>query len=361
MPDSRNKKRILICPLDWGFGHATRCIPIIRELIQQNAEVIIAAPPALKAIFQKEFPQLTRIDAPAYAVKYSRFFSLPFMLFLQLPRLLYTVKKENKWLKAVIEKHNVNIVISDNRYGLYSKKIPCVFITHQLFIPAPFFANTINRINHAYINKFICCWVPDAEGPNNLSGHLSHGEHQLKHIHYTGPLSRFKTTAKNTTEFSYNCCILLSGPEPQRTVLEELLIKQLNTTNKKIVFIRGTLKAPALAVNNKSVEVHDFLNGTALQDCIEKSEYVICRSGYSSIMDLEALQKKAILIPTPGQAEQEYLAQHLSEKFNCAVIQQNEWQQYDLFDEEQLKKIQPIHIPENHHYLSNAITQLLKN
>ena len=327
-----SRKKVLVCPLDWGFGHATRCIPIIRSLIQQQAEVIIAAAPSIKSLLQNEFPNLECVDVFGYDVKYSSSLPLEVKLILQVPRLLNVVKRENEWLDKIIDELKIDTVVSDNRYGLYSKKAHCIFITHQLFIPAPVLKNRVNKKNHSFIGNFNECWVPDHQGAENLSGELSHGEHRLENVKYIGPLSRF-SKPKEEVKKKYDYCFLLSGVEPQRSILEKKLLAVIRSRpggTKKIVFIRGIKDPVTNPEVSGNIELYSFLNGDELQDKILKSDCVICRSGYSGIMDLAALNKKAILIPTPGQNEQEYLAHYLANKPGWQMIKQSKLSSLDL-------------------------------
>ena len=172
-----HKPRILIAPLDWGLGHATRCIPIIAALIQQNCTVIVAAEGKLRTLLQKEFPDVQFIELRGYRVQYSRYrFWMPVKLLLQLPKILYRIYAENRWLKKAVKEHSIHAVISDNRMGLFHKTIPCIYITHQLTIKTGnrFTESIAQKIHYHYINKFSACWVPDAEGSLNLAGALSH-------------------------------------------------------------------------------------------------------------------------------------------------------------------------------------------
>jgi UDP:flavonoid glycosyltransferase YjiC (YdhE family) len=171
------KPRILIAPLDWGLGHATRCIPIISALIQQNCSVIIAAESQVKFLLQKEFPNLQFIHLTGYRIKYSRYkLWMPVKLLLQLPKIVYRIYAENLWLKRIVKQNKIDVVIADNRMGLYHKKIPCIYITHQLSIKTGnrFTESVAQKIHYHFINKFCACWVPDAEGALNLAGELSH-------------------------------------------------------------------------------------------------------------------------------------------------------------------------------------------
>ena len=318
------KPRILIAPLDWGLGHATRCIPVICALIKQNCTVFVAAEGQIKILLQKEFPHLQFIDLRGYRVKYSRYkFWMPAKLLLQLPKIIYRIYAENQWLKKTIKENNVDAVISDNRMGLYHKQIPCVYITHQLAIKTGnhFTERIAQKIHYHYINKFKACWVPDVEGALNLAGELSHPAILPKApVTYIGSLSRFE---KTTLQNKYDLCIVLSGPEPQRTVFEKIILSDIEKMQGKICLVRGLpqqTQTPLLS--NPSIEIKNHLPSDELNKIIQQSRTIISRCGYSTIMDLVKLQKKAILVPTPGQTEQEYLGNYLQyKKIFCCVYQ----------------------------------------
>lgn len=320
-----NKSTILIAPLDWGLGHTTRCIPIIKALQSANYNVIAAVSLQQKIVLQQEFPNLTYIDLFGYNIAYTKnkwFFIIKIML--QIPKILRCIYKENKWLNKIIEQEKISLVISDNRYGLYSKKAPCFFITHQLQINTgnAFTENILQKINYYFINKFSCCLVPDVAGKNNIAGVLSHPK-KMPQIptHYMGVLSRFNIVE---TEIKYDVCVLLSGPEPQRTLLENKLLLQLNNIpHKQILFIRG-LPQSIEKIKHQNCTIKNYLAGSQLQQAICSSNIIVARSGYTTIMELVYLQKKMILIPTPKQTEQEYLATYLSNKNICVAYNQHE-------------------------------------
>lgn len=319
-----------MAPLDWGLGHATRCIPIVRALLQNNIQVILAAEGAQAALLKQEFPQLTCLPLTGYRVRYSRSrWLLPLKLLIQLPRLLATIRSEHDWLDVVIDQYQIDLVIADNRYGLNTKKIPCVFITHQLTIKAPsaWLEKRLQKINYRYINRFTACWVPDAAGKENAAGLLSHPANMPKtKVSYIGLLARFQKQP-SATQFEY--CILLSGPEPQRTLLENKILSGLSQVEGRILLVRGKPGSDEILKVPPHVTVKNHLPGNELGLALMQSEYIVSRSGYTTIMELLSLQKKAILIPTPGQTEQEYLAETLQQKqlsftitqqqFNCQV------------------------------------------
>lgn len=311
-----HKPRILVAPLDWGLGHATRCIPIISTLIKQHCTVFVAAETQIKNLLAKEFPTLQFIELRGYRVQYSRKkFWLPVKLLLQLPKIMYRIYAENRWLKKVITEHRIDGVIADNRMGLHHKQIPCVYITHQLTIKTGhgFTESIAQKIHYHYINKFRACWVPDTEGVFNLAGELSHPTILPKvPVSYLGSLSRFE---KRETDIKYDLCVILSGPEPQRTVFENILLKDIDKMKQKICLVRGLPQQTEIPeVNNPSIEIKNHLPADELSTIIQQSKIIISRCGYSTVMDLVKLQKNAILVPTPGQTEQMYLAKYLEEQ-----------------------------------------------
>ena len=322
-----NIQKVLIAPLDWGLGHATRCIPIINSLLQNGYEVIIAADDITEILLKKEFPTLQFIKLAGYKIKYAKSkWLLPLKILQQVPKILSSIKNENKWLNTIIDTHKIDLVISDNRYGLYSKKIPCVFITHQLTIKMPFLGlqKLVQKINYKYINKFTACWIPDFEGENNVAGVLSHPNNLPKiPIHYLGILSRF--TKQENILIEYDYCILLSGPEPQRTLLEEKILADIKHVNAKILLLRGKPDSTEKIEVAKNITIENHLAGKELAIAIQQSKYIISRSGYTTIMELLALEKKAILIPTYGQTEQEYLAERLMQQNWCYTLPQQQF------------------------------------
>jgi uncharacterized protein (TIGR00661 family) len=320
------KKRVLVAPLDWGLGHATRCIPIIYSLLEQNFEVIIAADGLVKNLLKKEFPDVVFTHLKGYNIRYSNQKRwLPLRLLGQLPGLLCSIFQEQQWLKAISKEYRVDLIISDNRLGLYHSTIPCIYITHQLQIKTGkrFTEWLAQKIHYFFINKYNTCWVPDNAIGNDLAGALSHPR-QLPAIpvKYLGPLSRFE---KVSIEKKYDLLLLISGPEPQRTILEKVLLHELKGFTGKVLLVRGLPGNTETAITNTdTITTADHLSATDLNTAIEQADWIICRSGYTTIMDLVKLGKKAILIPTPGQTEQEYLADYLlQQKRLYSVLQKD--------------------------------------
>ena len=318
-------KKLLVAPLDWGLGHATRCVPVIRDLLNSNCEVWLAGEGAQEKLLREEFPSLPFLPLKGYTIKYGKS-GLTVKILLQVPSILRSIKEENKWLKEQVSKYGFDAVISDNRYGLYHEKIFSVFITHQLCIKSSFgkwSEKILQQWNYKFINRFNECWVPDEERENNLAGELSHpAKLPSIPVRYIGPLSRF--AKKNIDEIKNHLLIILSGPEPQRTILENKVIDQIVNYPATATIVRGLPGEKNIIPSTNSIHFYNHLSSEELNREAMKAEFIISRSGYSTIMDIAALQKKSILIPTPGQTEQEYLARHLMKKQFAFCVNQND-------------------------------------
>lgn len=319
-------KKLLLAPLDWGLGHATRCVPVIKELLSIGSEVWLAGEGAQEKLLREEFPSLPFLPLKGYRVKYGKT-GLTGKLVLQIPSILQSIKSENNWLKEQVSKYQFDGVISDNRYGLHHENIFSVFITHQLCIKSSlgkWSEKFLQQWNYKFINRFHECWVPDEEGQNNLAGELSH---PLKFpaipVKYIGGLSRFKK--KDVAEIKDHLLITLSGPEPQRTILENRIIDEVVNYNGTATIARGLPAERNIIPSTNTILFHNHLSSEELNNEAMKAALIIGRSGYSNVMDIAALQKKSILIPTPGQTEQEYLADHLMKKRFAFCINQNEF------------------------------------
>ncbi|MEL6923758.1 MAG: glycosyltransferase [Bacteroidota bacterium] len=302
-------KRILVAVLNWGLGHATRCIPIIRELQRQGADVLIASDGRALALLQKEFPTLSCHTLPTYGIRYATS-NMFWNMATQLPGILSAIYREQRFIETFVKSHNIDIIISDNRYGCRSTDCRNIFLTHQLNIKIPnrFLEYLVARINQKLIGRFQECWIPDYETTPNLSGDLSHGKTKVNR-RFIGVLSRMQHLTKVRKE--QDVIVVLSGPEPQRSRLEAKIIAQAKALpTHNFLIISGQTDQPATTMRlSPNVTQIAYLTSRQLNEAIAASSTVICRAGYSSIMDLVQLQKPAILIPTPGQTEQEYLAE----------------------------------------------------
>ena len=312
MSFNNDPKNILVAPLNWGLGHATRCIPIIKALQENNFIPIIASDGVALELLRKEFPYLKTLELPSYHIEYAKKGkNFKWKLVQSLPKMIDAILKEKKIVEKWIVDHDIDGIISDNRLGVYSKKVPTVFITHQLNVMTGSTTWLTSKIHQNIINKFTICWVPDFEGTPNLAGDLSHIKSKKMNLKYIGPLSRMH---KKDCEVKQELLIILSGPEPQRTLLEERLKVEIENYPNTIVFIRGVVEKEQKKEQIKNVTFYNFMNSRQLEQTFNESELVLCRSGYTTIMDLAKLEKKAFFIPTPGQYEQIYLAQKLEKE-----------------------------------------------
>ncbi|HEX9981299.1 MAG TPA: glycosyltransferase [Flavobacterium sp.] len=299
-------RRILVAPLNWGLGHAARCIPVIKALEDYGFLPILASDGAALELLRKEFPHLESLELPSYEIEYpKKGENFKWKMLSKTPVIIEAVLNEKRIVKRWIKEFGLAGIISDNRLGVVSKKIPSVFITHQLNVLSGTTSWLSGGLHRRIIEKFTECWVPDTEGIVNLSGRLGHLKKTKLNIKYIGPLSRLK---KEELPLKYDLMVILSGPEPQRTVLEKLLFRQLSDYEGKIVFIKGTPEAKQQTQQRGNMTIYNFMTSETLNQTFNESEMVVCRSGYSTLMDLVKLEKKALLIPTPGQYEQEYLA-----------------------------------------------------
>lgn len=314
------KRKILICPLDWGLGHATRCIPVIRELLKKECEVSIASSGDALALLKKEFPELAFHELTGYRPYYSGSGSLAMSLVRQLPKFMRAIRREHEEIDKIVRQESFALVISDNRYGCWSSRVPTVLITHQVNIKAPaWLSGIVNFVNRRRIKKFSACWIPDWEGTDSLSGELSAAPGIA--VSYLGALSRFCNL--EPVRMKYDILAIISGPEPQREIFETLVRTELKKLGKKALLVRG-LPAQADGWIDGSVEEVNHLGARDLNRAILESQVILSRPGYSTIMDLSRLEKKAIFVPTPGQPEQEYLGKELMKKKITLCVQQNE-------------------------------------
>lgn len=320
MPD---RPRVLIACLDWGLGHAARSLPVADALLELGATPVLASAGNAGAFLRVERPELQYLSLPAYNIRY-RSKSMIANMALQGPKLAYTALREHQLLQRYIKTHQIDAVISDNRFGCFSHKVPSVFLTHQLhpIVPLPWLRPLANGLNRSFLYRFRECWVPDLPG-NGLSGALSHPPLSGIPTHYIGWLSRFTgQLVAGASKLSTDTLTILSGPEPQRTYLEEALLAQYPQLPGRHTLVRG-IPEEAPPRQEGSVTAINYLKGESLWEAIKHAAVVIGRPGYSSLMDWSLAGKKVLCIPTPGQTEQEYLAQRLHREGKIAVQPQS--------------------------------------
>jgi predicted glycosyltransferase len=315
------KHNILICPLEWGLGHAARIIPVARKLLEMNQNVLIASGEEHLNFLRTEFPGLTYIDFPGFKPGYSRYLPQYIPLLFKTPLLIFHIIREHYRLKSIINNYSIDIVISDNRFGLWNKKIRTAYITHMPLIPFPkpfrfleFIGIYLHRL---LIRKYSLCFIPDLPGEINLTGRLSHGMKLPGNVRYAGVLSRFPVITKSTPEelaSNKHNIVILSGPEPQRMIFRQKVLKLLRDEKILTVILEGKPGKEDKITMSANFASCSHLISPEMQQMILSAEKVITRAGYSTIMELVSLNRTALLVPTPGQTEQEYLAEYLSSK-----------------------------------------------
>jgi uncharacterized protein (TIGR00661 family) len=316
-------RKILFGIMDWGLGHAGRMIPVIQKLKDEN-EITIASHGHALELLKNYFPEIEVVEKPGYNIRYSKY-NLTTKLIFQLPKFLNAVKEENRWVDGFTNRRKTDLIISDNCYGFHKKEIESVFITHQLNIKSPSFLTWTNfftrRFIHSKIKHFTNCLVPDFENGQNLSGDLSHNHKLNGKVKYIGPISRLKDAREDTFTEPADVLVLLSGPEPQRTILEKMIVDLFRNKSQRVLIVRGIPGKVEEEIIHPNIFLFSSLSDERLKYLMMTAGKIICRSGYSTLMDLHAIGKTAICVPTPGQSEQEYLAVHNAPKGFITVKQ----------------------------------------
>ncbi len=308
--------KILIAPLNWGLGHATRCIPIIDFYLSRGDEVVLAGDGDSMTLLRKRYPHLRHVELPHLRLHYSKSNSQTLTLLRQLPHLIYWMIQDYYALQQLISMEMFDKVVSDNRFAFYSKQTTCVYLTHQLHICLPkrwrWLEPVAEAVHRTIMHHYAEVWVPDKEQEPSLAGVLSHPKRRLANVRYIGPISRFMSIeTMPQADMSYHTVLLLSGLEPQRTCLEKAMVERYETMVETLLVVQGRPQAAYCKFTRKNVTVVPYMSDTQLLPYLLGAEKIIARSGYSSIMDFAALGvlSKCEFVPTPGQTEQEYLAE----------------------------------------------------
>lgn len=323
------KLRILVSPLNWGLGHATRLIPVIRYYLHEGHEVILAGEGDSLSLLRQEFPQLEWHPLPCFSPRFSPGSHQVWTITRQIPRFLYMIWLEHRITRQLIHKLRVQAIISDNRYGVRHPRCKSVIITHQL---APhldvkrkkFFEWFVSLALDVLVSKFDHCWVPDLQEAVGLSGDLATSVIRLRNVHRIGMLSRFSVSDEKTSPGG-PAVALVSGPEPQRSIFEAKLIRYFEEHHEEAIIIRGKPQLQNPVERRGKILMLSHCSTDEFSIYVRSARYIICRSGYSTIMDLMVLGRRALLVPTPGQPEQEYLADHL-QLFDFRSSTQNDFQ-----------------------------------
>ena len=293
-PADLTDKRILVAALDWGMGHTTRIVSLLRQLKNQQNQLIFAGNQAQCQFIKAEFSEIELTELSGYEIQLDSKKSTYWQLFRQGFKVKKAMTAEKEWLSKFVADNKVDLIISDNRYGFYHPKIKSILVTHQLNLQIPYFCRVVNRNLRRMIEKFDCCWVPDTAN-RLLSGELSHTKLKIP-IVYTGILNRFQ---KLQLPIDFDYLVILSGPEPEKTNFKQEILKQLSANPSSVCIVGAQVTG---------YHCHPNPTTTELAELIAKSDTIISRAGYTTLMEMVDLNKKAILIPTKGQYEQVYLA-----------------------------------------------------
>jgi hypothetical protein len=261
---------------------------------------------------RQEFPTLRTIEYRSYSVYYSAGKSQIGAMLFNFPGIVTGILKEHLWLNNLLKKEHFDQVISDNRFGMWNKRVHSIYITHQIMVKMPaglkFMEPLVHLIHKGFINRYDECWIPDAE-KNGLSGDLSHKYPIPRNASFIGPLSRFQGMEISRIDRDYAVVVIISGIEPQRTIFEKSMIARFQHAKHNTLLVAGQPQKEKKETISGNVTRVSHLHDSELAAVLLGARKIVSRSGYSTIMDLDALNclHKAEFIPTPGQTEQEYL------------------------------------------------------
>lgn len=299
-------QRILICPLNWGIGHTTRMVAYAKQLAQAGNHIMIAGDHEVLDIFKEELPQMERILLKDIHVHYSKSDKQVRKLVLHSPLFMFSLYMQHLALQRLLKKIEIDVVISDNRPSLWSKKVKSYYVTHQPNLKLSdgwHWAEKIATFTHQwFIRRYDALLIPDVQGSKSLSGKLSVLKEGKFNVHHIGWLSRFEKPEIAVEPENYTL-LILSGVEPSRTHLKDEIVKRFKGTEEQLIIAGGSK-----AETHDNIITLPYVRTEALKPLILSAKHIICRSGYSMLTDLTVLGREAEYIPTPGQPEQEYLA-----------------------------------------------------
>lgn len=310
--------RIIVSPLSWGLGHVTRDAPIVDYLLEKGHEIVFVATGRALTYARRRYADCRAIELPDMPPPYSktRFFVPMFLKFI--PRMLRAIREEHERSQRIFDEVKPDLIFSDNRYGIWSRDIPSFILSHQIRLKTPPALSPLEVFTEAWarshLKHFTRVIVPDYDGQQTLSGRLSHDLcfWSRDELYYAGQLSTIRPAELPQDVAVF---ISLSGPEPQRTVLEEIIRQQVASIEHmgKIVVTLGKPEAANKETLGQNVECFSFLPSERQQEMMNRARLVVSRSGYTTVMELAELGRRALYIPTPGQTEQEYLSRYYEE------------------------------------------------
>jgi hypothetical protein len=287
--------------------------------LEQGDEVVLAGDGESLLLLQRHFPQLRVIQLPSLELRYAANDQQRGFYLRAIPALLRFTIADHYYLRQQLAIEHFDVIISDNRFGLFTRQTRCVYITHQLYVRLPrrlrIFQPLARALHACVFKRYHEVWVPDfANSENSLAGELCHGGCFDTYVKYIGPLSRFTSSEGTPKELrrnsEYSVVAILSGLEPQRSMFEQAILERYANMPDKVLIVRGKVAEAQTIISRNNITMVASLSDQALLEAMEQASTIIARSGYSTIMDLAVLGLlyKAELHPTPGQSEQEYLA-----------------------------------------------------
>lgn len=308
-------KRVLFAVHDWGLGHATRSLPLIRALLDRGDTVtVLVAPGNALRLLQAELGDRCAFYPYADIPKpFSRFPALFYLrMSLSMPQVMALFRREHELTEKLVKERDLDCVVSDTRYGIWSQAVPSYCILHSLRQLIPFRPHWLERLVERSqcrkLSGFTKVLIPDMEEDGGLSGELSHDldiDWGAGRLEWIGPLSGVRVQpGKRDIDMFFS----ISGIEPQRTIFERKVLDALPQLTGRIVVTLGQPARADECIERGNATIHGCLDRHAQADMLNRARITITRSGYTTLMELAELGGRALLVPTPGQSEQEYLA-----------------------------------------------------
>lgn len=347
--------RIAFGICSWGLGHATRTLPIIRRFIKEGDDVVVVSHGGALSLLRTELDGGARFydleDYEPPSTQNSNLVALE--AFASIPKYVSAVKREHDFVERMLANDKIDAIFSDNRFGFYSIRVPSFYMTHQLRIMNPlrsrFLESVTERLGEWLLNRLTGLIVPDFKS-DGLSGRLAHGLSVIdeRDVHYIGALSDFE---RRSSDEDVDLFASVSGPEPQRSAFERLVLEQLEGFEGRAIISLGK-KAETKVLGN--IEIRGLTGKKEREDLLSRSKVVISRSGYSTIMDMCALGRRSLLVPTPGQTEQEYLAQYHMSRGSYFCVSEN-----DLDVRNQIGEVSSWNPPKLQHSIARTVENAL--
>jgi len=311
-------RRILFAVHDWGLGHATRSLVLIRALVQRGdaVTILMAESPGL-ALLRAELGDACEFypyeDIPKPFSRYPAVFY--FRMSCSVPQIWLRFTLEQRLTERLVRERRLDAVVSDSRLGVWSREAPsyCVFHSLRQIIPGRprQLERIVERAQRYALRGYRAILVPDVEGDDALAGDLAHDldvDWRGKLV-YIGPLSELQPNgAAEDIDYFFS----ISGVEPHHTMLAERVLAALPALRGRSVVALGRPGSAADVRTVGNATIHGYLDRRAQGEMLARARVIVGRSGYTTLMEAAGFGKRALFVPTPGQSAQEYLA-----KFHC--------------------------------------------